>query len=253
MSSKSVLITGGTGKVGKQLVQHFLKKNYNVIFTSRSKEKADSVIKEFAEINSNKNLYSIVVDLVSEKAIDKIISWCENNSKWPNILINNARNLEYLKVENGYVSRRNWIGEFTLDVIVPYELTMAIAQHQNSRLESVINISSMYGVVPPNPNLYEDPKYQSPINYGVAKAAQIHLTKELSIRLAPNIRVNAISYGGIEGRVDESFKQRYASFCPMGRMLRDHEVIGAADFLASDNSIGMTGQNLIVDGGWTVW
>lgn len=253
MPNKTILITGGTGKVGKQLIRHFVNKNYTVIFTSRNSEKADLVINEFSPSQSQNSLNVIIVDLMDEQAIARVINWCETHDLWPDVLINNARNLDYLKIEGLSLSRTNWLNEFTLDVVIPYELTWRFAHHPDSKLENVINISSMYGVVPPNPALYDDPQTQSPINYGICKAALIHLTKELAIRLAPTIRVNAISYGGIEGRVDDQFKKRYSKLCPMGRMLKETEVVGAVDFLVSDHSIGMTGHNLVVDGGWSVW
>lgn len=253
MDSKSIFITGGTGKVGTQLVHHFLEKGYKVIFTSRSSEKIKLLTNNCEKFGVNNNLFSILVDLESKEGIKTIINWMQTHNYWPHTIINNARNIDYLKMDNGEVNRDDWLGELTMDVIIPYELSIALAKNKSSNLENIINISSMYGVVPANPNLYEDFQNQSPIHYGVSKAALIHLTKELSIRLAPHIRVNTVSYGGIEGRVDDSFKNRYAKLCPMGRMLDEHEVVGAADFLASKSSSGMTGQNLIVDGGWSVW
>ena len=143
---------------------------------------------------------------------------------------------------------------FLLDVIVPYELTMALAMQKNSRLSRVINIGSQYGSVVANPNLYDDPVAQSPLHYSVCKAALAHLTKELAVRLASkNIQVNCIAFGGVEGRVDEQFKARYAKLCPMGRMLQDKEVCGPVDMLLSDHFSGMTGHVLNVDGGWGIW
>ena len=95
---------------------------------------------------------------------------------------------------------------------------------------------------------------QSPLHYSVAKAAQVQLTRELAVRLAPKgIRVNGICFGGVEGRADEAFVDRYRQLCPAGRMLRDDEVVGPVDYLVSDASSGMTGHNMMVDGGWTTW
>mgnify|MGYP003739618353 FL=1 len=127
---------------------------------------------------------------------------------------------------------------------------MALTNLPDSRLSSIVNISSMYGIVAPNPLLYDDGLKNSPVHYGVCKAALIHLTKELAVRLAPrNIRVNAISFGGVEGRVDEAFKSRYARLCPLGKMLTEEDLGGSVEFLASEQSRGITGHNLVVDGG----
>jgi hypothetical protein len=146
------------------------------------------------------------------------------------------------------------MNEFQLSVVVAYELTMGLLAEETAVLENVINISSIYGIVASNQHLYLEPKKQTPIHYGVCKAAMIHLTKELAVRLAPDyIRVNAISYGGIEGRVSGDFLERYAALCPQGRMLTSEDIAEPALFLASVGASGVTGHNLVVDGGWSVW
>ncbi|QED49194.1 SDR family oxidoreductase [Cytobacillus dafuensis] len=254
MMAKTLLITGGTGKVGKQFVKFFLSQQCKVVITSRSNLNVLEFLEQLDKKEYLDSFHFIQVDLEDKSAANVIIKWCEQNETWPDVLINNARNIDYLKMENGYVPYENWHGEFNLDVIVPYNLTMKFISHTQSILKNVINISSMYGIVPPNPSLYEDFHNQSPIHYGVAKAALIHLTKELSVRLSDRkIQVNTISFGGVEGRVNEDFKKKYGRLCPMGRMLKEEEVIGAVQFLASDYSAGITGHNLVVDGGWSVW
>ena len=146
------------------------------------------------------------------------------------------------------------MGEYLLDVVAPYELTMALALAEKSTLEKVIFISSMYGVVPFNLNLYDNPLTEAPMQYSVAKAAQIHLTKNMAIRLADKgVQVNSISYGGVEGRVDQAFMERYANLCPSGGMLKEEDIVGAIEFLVSDRAVGLLGHNLVVDGGWSLW
>jgi NAD(P)-dependent dehydrogenase (short-subunit alcohol dehydrogenase family) len=185
---------------------------------------------------------------------EKMIKFLKEKSLKPDVLINNARNSEYNKIDkDGRITEDNFLDEYKAEVYIPYLLSMELSDEFNS-LNNIINIASMYGVVVPTPSLYNDFEHQSPINYGVTKAALIHLTKELSVRLShKNIRVNAISYGGVEGRVDEAFKKRYARLCPMRRMLKEDEITGPLGYLISDASVGMTGHNLIVDGGWSVW
>lgn len=248
---KSVLITGGTGRIGKVLVAHFLACGHVVVTTGRNKER----LAEITDRAETSKLHFIEIDLEKEGAAAAIIDFLEKNHVKPNCLINNVRNLQHLKLNDRLMpDRRDWIGEFLLGVVAAYELAMGLTYMNGSALEAIINVASIYGIVAPNRRLYAEFAKDSPIHYGVVKAALIHLTKELAVRLADkNIRVNAVSYGGVEGRVDDQFKKRYAELCPNGRMLNDNDLIGAIDFLISQNSQAVTGHNLVVDGGWTAW
>lgn len=250
---KSILITGATGNLGMQFVRHFLSKGHTVVATSRSPLKLAGLYKTFKTNRKAKRLFGIAVDLETKNAPEEIAGFLRGHKIALDVLINNARNRDNLKIASGGPNWGQWLGEFFLDVVIPCELSFTLTQEFSS-LKNIINISSAYGVVAAHPQLYKDPQKQSPIHYSVAKAALIHLTKELAVRLAPKgVRVNCISYGGVEGRADEAFKKRYAQYCPAGRMLKDKEVIGAAEFLVSEASIGMLGHNLVVDGGWSVW
>jgi NAD(P)-dependent dehydrogenase (short-subunit alcohol dehydrogenase family) len=253
--NKTILITGGTGKVGSQLVKHFYTLGWNVLFTAFQQEEADLIQTQLYNKNMTNKITGMAVDLEQENIGNNLRKFVESEKLYPNCLVNCARSLNYLKISpSGQTMRPEWMGEFKLNVVIAYELAIALANQDNSILESIINISSMYGVVPANPNLYKNPTLESPIQYGVTKAALIHLTKELAIRFAnKKIKVNAISFGGIEGRVDDEFKKRYAQLCPFERMLQDNEVVGAVEFLATNQSTFITGHNLVVDGGWSVW
>ncbi len=251
--TKTILITGGTGVVGSQLVKHFFNKKYNVVFLAKEKTEIKNFIVKNNIKNKKNNLKGFSIDLSKSNAITKLLKTLETAKIYPTHLINCARSLNYLKVDsNGITRRPEWLGEFTLDVIVPYELSVNIANQKHSKLKSIINISSMYGIVPFNPALYNNPSTDAPIQYSVSKAAQIHLTKELAVRLSP-IKVNAVSFGGIKGRVDEDFKKRYSNLCPLKKMLKKEEVINAVDFLINSSDISITGHNLVVDGGWSIW
>jgi NAD(P)-dependent dehydrogenase (short-subunit alcohol dehydrogenase family) len=253
MSNKTVFITGGTGVIGSELVQRLAEDKFNVLFTSRNKNKIKEV--EESYIDSYASVHGIAVDLESEDYLSVIQSKIAEIGLYPNALINNARNIDYLRIgKEGEAGERQWIGEFNFSTIIPYALTLLFANQERYPLTKVINIASMYGVVAPNLHLYENPTLQSPINYGVCKAAMIHLSKELAVRLASqNIAVNTISYGGVEGRVDEEFLARYAKLSPQGRMLKKADLFAPVRFLLADDCTGMTGHNLNYDGGWTIW
>ena len=242
----AILITGGTGKIGSKLVEHFHSLGRTVVFTSRSDE---NIAKTVA---GREGIFGIKVDFRDERAVETIVSALDENGVEVSALVNNARDLAALGVEeDGSVPADNWLAEYRIDVVLPYQLTLALAKRGG--LKKVVNVSSMYGMNSFNPHLYEG-TFRPPLQYACAKAALIHLTKCLAVQFAPQkIAVNCVTYGGVEGRVDESFKKRYAALCPMGRMMTDDETVGSVDFLLSDKAAYITGQNIVVDGGWGIW
>lgn len=249
----TLLLTGGTGKFGRVLVQHFANRCWRVVTTSRDQERVDQLVSEVG--NSGGAVIGIAVDLQQPGASRKLVDEVSARGIVVTHLVNNARTLETLSVQpDGTTQRDAFVGEFEMDVVVPYELSMCLSRAVGHQLKAVVNIGSMYGEVAPNPALYEGSLDRSPIQYGVSKAGLHHLTRELAVRLAPkNIRVNCVAYGGVEGRVDEAFLARYAQLVPSRRMLQDAEVIGPVEFLLDDVSSAVNGHVLVADGGWSVW
>jgi 2-deoxy-D-gluconate 3-dehydrogenase len=126
-----------------------------------------------------------------------------------------------------------------------------------ARQGTIINLSSIYGLVAPDQRMYQrpgQPPQYKPVPYSVTKAGVLGLTRYLATYFAgKNIRVNALSPGGVFNDHDDAFVDAYAARAVMGRMAEVDEIQGALLFLASDASAYMTGANLVVDGGWSAW
>ena len=251
--NKSILVTGGTGTLGCALISPLLESGWEVVITSRTQSNIDKLISN--TVSTKKSLLGIAVDFKAPGAVEYLLNKLIDLGISITHLVNNARSLSTLAVNSDGVSLRdNFIGEFTMDVVIPYELTMGFANSLQHSLRNVVNIGSMYGEVAPTPYLYNGSLHNSPIQYGVSKAGLHHLTKELAVRLAPkNIRVNCVAYGGIEGRVDDEFVKRYSKLTPAGRMLKHNEVFGPVDFLINEGSSAINGHILVADGGWSIW
>jgi 2-deoxy-D-gluconate 3-dehydrogenase len=121
----------------------------------------------------------------------------------------------------------------------------------------IINLSSIYGLAGPDQRIYQHPGQAAqfkPVYYSVTKWGILGLTQYLATYYAgKNIRVNALSPGGVFNGHDETFVQAYSARAVLGRMAAKDDLNGALLFLASDASAYMTGANLVVDGGWTAW
>jgi NAD(P)-dependent dehydrogenase (short-subunit alcohol dehydrogenase family) len=250
-----VLVTGGTGSLGGEMCAALRRAGHTVYFTSRSSTKiAELEARVNAEPAAGAAIQGIEVDLLADGYGDVIAARFQAEGVRPTALVNNARNLDFLKVSAGVTARSDFAGEFAMGVIVPYELALRWTGEYAGSVRNIVNIASVYGVVVPNRALYDDGYARSPVQYGVVKAAMVHLTKELAVRLAGRgVRVNCISYGGVKGRAAPEFVERYSALTPQARMLEKDEVAGPLLFLLSPDSRGMTGENLVYDGGFSLW
>lgn len=247
---KKVLITGATGKLGQIMTNYFLKHGNIVIATGRDKRK----LKEMQNAD-NEKLKLIETNHLEDNATKILIKKLNDEDLMPDWLVNNARDRGTLEInKDGMISCDNFMKEYKMNVYVPYELTTHINKAENTKLKAVVNIGSQYGLVAPNLKLYDNPEEESFIHYGVTKAALSHLTKELAVRLAKqNIRVNCIAFGGIEGRENNDFLNRYKNLTPMERMVKEDEVAAPVEMLLSEKSSAITGITLSVDCGWSLW
>jgi NAD(P)-dependent dehydrogenase (short-subunit alcohol dehydrogenase family) len=210
-----------------------------------------------------KNTWGVKVDLrncdlESHRERETLITALLQDSRI-DILINNAAfvgtsSLEGWAVPFSEQSIETWRRVLEVNLIAAFHLCQGLAPLlQASGRGNVINIGSIYGVFGPDWNLYTNTKMTNPAAYGASKAGLLQLTRWLSTTMAPSVRVNAISPGGIARGQARTFVDRYEARTPLGRMATEDDFRGAVAFLATDMSAFITGENLLVDGGWGVW
>jgi NAD(P)-dependent dehydrogenase (short-subunit alcohol dehydrogenase family) len=251
--SKTVLITGASGKLGSAIAKHLANCGWNLVLTSRDIKRCSDLTKEL--LTTGVSVNTVELDLLDDKSSDSLAKRIADMQISITHIVSNARSLDTLNLdENGVASTKNFIDELSIDVVAPYRAMMGFVSNPCHNLRGIVTIGSQYGVVGPNPSLYNGELGLSPVQYGVSKAALHHLARELSIRLAPDIRVNCIAYGGFSGRVDDEFQKRYAKLLPIRRMLNEDDAGGPVAFLIDDfAAAAVTGHVLVVDGGWSVW
>ena len=244
--TKSVIITGGTGLLGTELVSRLLGDNYNVITTTSKIEKISQ------PIHDTHNAIIKHVDFLNDHQIKNFEKYIKSVGKI-DFLINNARCLNFLNSDDlGLCSVDNLIAEFRINVAVPMRLSNFLI-HSGMAPQGIINISSQYASVVPNQTIYEKVSDMSPIQYNVSKAALNKLTKELAVRLAPfRTKVNGIAYGGIKGRASDKFVENYEAIAPHSRMLNLEECYGPLKWLMTDDSNTLNGQVIEANIGWTL-
>lgn len=254
LSGRTVVITGGAGWLGSCLTEAAAELGATTYIASRNAEKRNQVLKQISVEVAGAKVFGIDLDISDKDSALKAFAEIAERSGGVDVLINNAYSGKRSSIED--VTDEDW--QATLDTGLTGYLRCtqaALPYLKNSRHANIINIASMYGMVAPYPDLYEGNDFLNPPAYGAAKAAVIQLTRYSAVHLARyGVRVNCISPGPFPSpgvQQDEVFIERLKSKAPLGRTGQPFELKGALAFLASDASSYVTGQNIVVDGGWT--
>jgi len=260
VSKETVIITGASGQLGLVYQKAFLREGSNVVGIDINKsQEIDDLKNEF----KNKYLF-LNGDITSKSSLEKCLKDIKQKFEDPSVLINNAA------LDSPPGSGHEETGPFeaypekswdkVLDVNLKGTfLTCQIfgAEMASIGRGSIINISSIYGMVSPDQNIYNYKKkngevFYKPVAYSASKSGVMNLTRYLATYWArSNVRVNTVSLAGVFNDQEEEFLESYCSRIPIGRMAKENEYIGAIMFLSSDASTYMTGSNLVIDGGWT--
>jgi NAD(P)-dependent dehydrogenase (short-subunit alcohol dehydrogenase family) len=177
----------------------------------------------------------------------------------PDILVNNAAfvgesDLIGWGVKFAEQSVDTWRSAIDVNLTAAFALCQAALPYLAKRsCGSIINISSIYGVLGPDWSLYEGTIMGNPAAYAASKGGLIQLTRWLATTLAPAVRVNSVSPGGIARGQPDEFVKRYEARTPLRRMATEEDFKGIIALLASDASSYITGQDIMLDGGWSAW
>jgi NAD(P)-dependent dehydrogenase (short-subunit alcohol dehydrogenase family) len=257
LSGKLVLVTGATGGLGAEIADVFAGLGADLILVDRDGTPLDDAC-SFLRDKWNVSVSHKYCDLESEVERGILASDLSKNVCGLDVLINNAAfvgtsDLKGWNVSFEEQSLDSWRRAMEVNVTAVFDLCQRLfpllkASHNSS----IVNIASIYGVYGPDWSMYENTGMSNPAAYSASKGALIQLTRWLSRTMAPNTRVNCVSPGGIFRNQNELFVTRYEKKTPLGRMATENDICGAIAFLASDSSSYITGQNIIVDGGWGV-
>lgn len=241
LKDKVIIVTGGSGLIGKELIADINRKGGKAIN---------------ADINVHKDILAgtIKMDITSPESIQKGLDEVVNEFGRIDGLVNNAypRTKDWgVKFED--IKFESWQANVDMQLNSYFVCCQRVLKYmtiQNGG--AIVNIASIYGVVGNDFSLYEEYGGTSPAAYSAIKGGIINFSRYLASYYGSHgIRINSVSPGGIFDNQHPSFVKRYESRVPMRRLGRPDDIAPAVSFLLSDEAKYITGQNLIVDGGWT--
>jgi len=251
LKGRVALITGGASRYGCQISRALAEAGATVIIASKSLPRRQKFVADLEA--AGYDAHTMPLDLTDEGLVKRVAA--EIREKWQrlDILVNNAA-----AGSSGNFDRypaEEWVRTLEVNALGLLRSCRTFGQLMAQRhAGSIVNIGSLYGVVSPDFTIYNGhSEMTNPPAYGFAKAGMIQLTRYLAVYFAEHgVRVNCISPGGLYSpRMPTEFVVNYSRRTPLGRMAGPNDLKGAAVFLASDASAYVTGQNLLVDGGYT--
>lgn len=265
LDGRNALITGAAGLLGKQHAMALLETGANVVLTDVNEADLDKTKAALTSSYPKQKIITLFMDVTSSESIQKVKESLQANGIHISILINNAAIDP--KMKQGEVGESSRLENYDIDSW-NFELSVgltgaflcakifgsAMAESQDTGV--ILNIASDLSVISPDQSLYQkeglskDKQPVKPVTYSVIKSGLVGLTKYLSTYWASDgVRCNALSPGGVENGQGDDFINRLCNLIPLGRMAEIDEYHSAVQFLCSDASSYMNGQNIVIDGG----
>jgi NAD(P)-dependent dehydrogenase (short-subunit alcohol dehydrogenase family) len=270
LTGRTALVTGAGGLLGKQHVAALAEAGARVVVTDIGLAQAEAAIATLKKSAPSADLVAVAINVTSLESVRAANEHLASSGVAVDILVNNAAIDPKVTSAPGVMHSSRFeafpVPQWQTEIAVGLTGAMLCAQVFGGEMAKrgrgvILNIASDLGVIAPDQRLYRQPNVAreeeqpvKPVTYSVIKHGLIGLTKYLATYWADNgVRVNAISPGGVFNNQDPAFVERLTRLIPMGRMADVGEYRAAIQFLCSDASSYMTGQNLVMDGGRSVW
>jgi gluconate 5-dehydrogenase len=257
MQGQVVGITGGGGHLGSAMALGLASAGADVFICGRDEKKLKLVANEVQKQGYKGQIFYQSLDVTDTVKLENFIQFIVEKRKFLSGWVNNASSA--ISEQQGQMTQDGVNTSLNLCLTQMMLGTQAAAEKMISTGGgSIINVSSMYGMVSPQPGLYDNyPEFHNPPVYGAAKAGIIQYTRYAACHLAKNkIRVNCISPGPFPKKIvqkETGFVQELEKRAPLNRIGEPIDLVGPVIFLLSQASAYITGHNLTVDGGWTAW
>jgi NAD(P)-dependent dehydrogenase (short-subunit alcohol dehydrogenase family) len=258
LKGRRALITGAAGGLGQEIALTIAELGGDLLLVDLPNTDYSTVTQKVLD-SWNVQVECVDCDLENEVERNSLIGKVNADSKGLNILINNAAFVGTSGLE-GWVtdfesqSVDTWRRAIEVNLTAVFHLSQGLAPLlKKSAGGSIINIASIYAINGPDYSLYQGTNMGNPAAYAASKGGLLQFTRWLATTLAPHVRVNAILPGGIFRNQPKEFVERYEERTPLGRMANNDDIKGVIAYLASDLSAYVTGEKILVDGGWTIW
>src|SRR3989338_522861 len=264
LKGKNAVVTGSVGLLGRCFCSGLASAGANVAVVDLDGKEASKFARELQR-HYKIQAIGIRCDVSSPKEVASMVKGIVKKFGSIEILHNNAAtkssklDLFFAPFEEYDLSEWRKIMAVNIDGVFLVAQAVGRQMINQGKGGSIIQTASIYGIIAPDPRIYEGSFYlgrqiSSPAVYSASKGAVVALTKYLAVYWAnKNIRVNTLTPGGVESGQNEVFQSKYSNRVPMGRMACADELVGALLYLASDASSYVTGHNLVVDGGLYAW
>jgi len=258
LDGKIAIVTGGAGHLGSAISKGLASFGARVILVGRTEEKLKSFVDQNRKAFNDKFEY-FVCDVTNHEEFKDLVRRVVSKYDKIDILVNNAASEKRKGTKD--ITLEDWNEGIKNILTHPFFCSQAVLPYMLEKGKgSIINISSIHGFLGLDHKLYDEHGVQSgAVFYATAKGGIIEMTRRLATEYTPKgVRINSISPGYFSkmspgGKENPSYMKEIGRRTPMARIGQPDEIAGAAIFLASDASSFVTGENLVVDGGWSAW